>query len=688
MFLFIILLALCGCSKVPLQRFFPTADIAVGAWFEREQTLFLFYNVSIEDGFEDDARIEVNYRTDDGESGFVRVDTQNSVHTHLPVNCGTNHICGSQSLAVTKRALEVELRVRYTEAGRLTDPIPFSFQTVESTGAVSDLSATLYGVFDEKNVVVQWRLRHQIPGILNETVRELGLKREFRVGNQSYGPRFNEEVSARPVNPYGFSYSFSQIPCPSDFVPFSQVELSTQEPAKWAEEALPTEGSAAALACAPAVLTSAAGDIPGRVLALKNPETETGFGSLSTTVRETNQLKFLLSPCGRTISSDHLDMQTQRLLMDREPDVCLDRIDLPTLTTRMSSTFNAALDRERGAGQDLSLLIAFHHDEPNPNSVWHQALQQALEDTFEFESSKSSPRGVGAYVFDSYSNAKLPENLGRRVLWCPIRPLTEEERDAGEQSNESQQVCPVLPNIGVTLGAVDLGVVPIFAERSVYLDFIRDFGVRNAGTMQQIWVRAPLATPETETIEVGQFAVATFFDGEVLSTSAEQRFSYCADLAPQSPLAFRLQKDAVAPEGDQSGLFEPDSVLPLSSLPDIHRQYQFSNYDLGLLWDFPFLFSFQYETVVSGRVRAFGGSVPFGIDRVEGDQYGSEIWTLDSFAVGDVLLKCARFCDHATFDSAGVYNISVAFDIGYANRCYRPKYPTGGFGSESAPLDP
>jgi hypothetical protein len=112
---------------------------------------------------------------------------------------------------------------------------------------------------------------------------------------------------------------------------------------------------------------------------------------------------------------------------------------------------------------------------------------------------------------------------------------------------------------------------------------------------------------------------------------------------------------------------------------------------LGLVWDFPFLFYFNYEAFVAGSVSPLGATIPFGIGQKTGERYGSSLWSKESFELGEVLLKCSMFCDHPTFDSAGVYNIRSKFEEVYGNRCYRPKFPEGAqvrFGLESAEVDP
>lgn len=424
------LVSLMSCSKVPLKRYFPETRVAVSSWFAREQTLFLFWDLSIDEGFADDAVVEISVRTENGETGFRDVQSFPSVHRHSRVKCGSKALCGSQSVAFADRVLSAEMRVRFKRDGRLSDEIPLVHQSIESGQTAQTLSAALYGVFDQANEVIQWRLRHQIPGLPNAEVRRLGLNRRFKLVPKRYGERLASERQNRAipdglgnVNPYAFGFDETAA-CPAGYAAewAGALPVETEAPARWSDEPVPAEGRTAAVVCAEGQLEAASGEIPVHALALRNPETETAYGQLATSVRPARLLKFLLAPCGRTISEDHLNMQAQRLLMDRTVDVCLERTSQDVMQTRMASAFAAALDAERVSGEDMALLIAFHHDDPSGDGVWHRALKGALESTLEYEQSKSSPRGVGAYVFDSLAAGELPQALSRQVLWCPSVP--------------------------------------------------------------------------------------------------------------------------------------------------------------------------------------------------------------------------------------------------------------------------
>ena len=85
-------------------------------------------------------------------------------------------------------------------------------------------------------------------------------------------------------------------------------------------------------------------------------------------------------------------------------------------------------------------------------------------------------------------------------------------------------------------------------------------------------------------------------------------------------------------------------------------------------------------------MSGFGFSVPFGVANPEEANFGSELWASNEYSLRDVLTQCDRFCDHPTFDSAGVYHVTDPFLTTYAHNCFLPVYPN--LGDPGFPLDP
>jgi hypothetical protein len=105
-----------------------------------------------------------------------------------------------------------------------------------------------------------------------------------------------------------------------------------------------------------------------------------------------------------------------------------------------------------------------------------------------------------------------------------------------------------------------------------------------------------------------------------------------------------------------------------------------------MFWEFPYLLRMEYKASVAGAISAFGFSVPFGLNSEAESYYGSAMWTVDEFSLENNLVQCDRYCDHATFDSAGVYHVTDDFRSTYADTCYLPDYPAPG--DHGFPLDP
>ncbi|MEC8425284.1 MAG: hypothetical protein VX000_15980, partial [Myxococcota bacterium] len=192
--------------------------------------------------------------------------------------------------------------------------------------------------------------------------------------------------------------------------------------------------------------------------------------------------------------------------------------------------------------------------------------------------------------------------------------------------------------------------------------------------------------------------VVTFLNDERISAAENDAFSYCPTRqAPpvvfrsafmQSEEFFELLEEACE-SGDLPPLLcdvEGSGLLTLDLLPAWHALLGESDYELGLYWDFPFLLRMRFETVAAGNVSAFGLTVPFGVARNGRQFLGTGVWQADRFPLDERLAQCTRFCDHPTFDDAGVYHPRQTFLSRYAQRCYRPDPPQLGDGG--FPRDP
>jgi hypothetical protein len=653
-----------GCSKVPLIRMYPQVQFAQGAWFKSESTLFLFYEVSGQDGFNARSRVEYRYWSDEGDSGWIPTLQNTNVHKHEAVDCGTYALCGSISQKVSKTPSQVKLRLRYHPEGETDFVFEPSVSLIQSDLPYAGLSYLVYGVFNSLNTRVQWRGRHNFPNIRNLEAEKYGLRRYFKVEKETYGNLASDLV--RGENHYGFGLLPS---CSGTFSPWGVDGVESHGPrgvmslATW----VPT-GAADGASCAIATTTSAVGNHVHSALAQKNPEVAPAYGTLRTPIKETDQVKVVLSPCQSSPSKKHFKMQVQRILAQETIDICLDD---ERLEARLDAFFQQKL-QERTPEKDKVFSVVFHREDSDQNSV--DALVNSLKRNFQPEQSKSTPRSVGVFVYDSGALVRVPNELTSMVLWCPAKAF-----DDKEIPNNSQRACPVLPVSSASLGSLSFGNLDILPGRKEYEDFIKKYGETNSGKMTKFQTLAPQNTAQTKVIPFRfqdelPLGVASFFDQEVVSVEENQYFSYCPSSTFQISL---LYKNALTNQ----------IPVPLEALSTAHLLSPQPLYDLGIYWDYPFLLSIKFDSPLALDIGGSSAIVPFGIPNSNRRNYGVN-WLQEGFEVGDKLKLCKRFCTHPPFDSAGVYNVQTQWHNSYVRSCYQPKFPEGFPGEKSNPYDP
>lgn len=670
-------LALSSCGKVPIVDVNAAFTLADVSWFAEEETLFVFYRVSAEQGIGDPSLVELSYATDTERVDWTPLSEIAPVHGHEPVDCGVNARCGSMSLHVPLEPREVALRLRYHRDGELALDAPTVFNVVGPGDPHSHRSYVVYGVFDETNQRVQWRGRHHFPTLRNEEATELGLRRWLQVEQETYG---TADFGSRR-NPYAYGET-----CPRSFDDAGLGAVETFERAVFDEEDLPLAASEHSAVCAAATVIDATGTFTTNAVARKNPETRPAFPELRSPIRDATPLPFFLAPCERTISDEHEALQRQRLQIGDLPALCTDDWEAPGFVEALAAAFSDAVEEARPDGDDMVLVVGVHQDEDGVSD----AVQEALALVAPEERLRASPRLAGAFVFDSDGDGLTYDGLERSTLWCPTEAAT---------ANAANVTCALLPvDTEVELGPLSFDVLPVFPTREQYLEFIDTYSERQAGEITALSFRTPEFATTSDHADLGDYAVATFLNGEQISAEPDDAFSYCAGdeafialfrsdvLQSEAFLALVAQGCADGSIPEDVCAFAEAGALPIQLLPEWHASTPEASYDIGLAWDFPFLLHVDYEASVAGAVTAMGFTVPFGIG-AEGETYlGSAMWTTSVFSLEEQLLQCTRWCDHPTFDSAGVYQVGQAFNEAYLSSCYRPDYPAPG--DSGFPLDP
>lgn len=668
------------CSKVPLHDVEAQFLVADASWFEEEQTLFLFWRVEAQQGLGDPSVVEITYATDTERVDWTPVEDLPTVHSHLPVDCGSNALCGSTSLHVSLEPREVDIRLRYHREGELALQADAIFNVVGPGPPSRSRSLIVYGVFDETNQQIQWRGRHVFPTLRNQEATDLGLRRWFSVQDFRYG---TAEL-ATSSNRYGYGAD-----CPEDFVPTELGPVETDQRAVFHPDTLPIEASPRSVVCAESTVTDALGPFTTTALAQKNPEVRTAFPLLRSPVYEAAPVKFMLEPCDRTISTEHEQMQRQRLQLEGVPVYCTDDWRDEDWSNTLAVALTEAVEEQRVEGEDMVLVIGLHRDE----SGLAEAVEQALLQVVPAERHRSSPRLAGAFVFDSDTRGLEEAELGQTTLWCPASTDTSDMPDA------SSRTCATIADMpDIDLGPFSFGMLQILPNRKQYLDFLDDYGVSQAGEVTSLHYLTPEFAATSEHVDLGDFGVVTFLNQESISADADDAFSYCVQeelspvvlssdlLSDPEIIQALLQYCAMGKLPEEMCAYLAMGMVPLSSLPEWHNLALESRYDLGLYWDFPFLVRMEYRAVLAGSATAFGLSVPFGFGSPAEGYYGSYYWLADEFSLDPMLSQCRRFCDHPTFDSAGAYHVNQSFREAYAADCYVPLFPQPGDGGW--PIDP
>ena len=98
--LVLVLASIAGCTKVPLYDVGAEFALADAAWFEEEETLFIFWDLTAQQGLGPDTVMEITYQTDTEDVDWTPVTELPTVHRHVPVDCGIEGMCGSTSLHI------------------------------------------------------------------------------------------------------------------------------------------------------------------------------------------------------------------------------------------------------------------------------------------------------------------------------------------------------------------------------------------------------------------------------------------------------------------------------------------------------------------------------------------------------------------------------------------------------------
>lgn len=656
------------CAKVPLHHSEPLFQLAEGSWFADEQTLFVFYELSIAKGHSPLSQVEVRWTTDSGTEPWKPLSAIENVHPHVEASCspGITH-CGSVSPRVQLRPRDLELRFRYHPAGALTEDTIPALNLVDGGAGSPSRSAHIYGVFDSQNRFIQWRSRHNIPGLRNNQVTALGLRRWFRVTDFHIG----DWPSALP-NPANIAvgnnpYLYGSLPsCDSLATPWAtESTVETTARASFLSDRLPDSVAAAPMVCGAAEVIDGKGLYTAAAIARKNPDVEAPLTELRTPIAQAIPLCSVLKSCAAPANSVHLAMQQQRLLCTNLTEICLENLAGLGDQTGLEQIFLSQASGSRTPGQDSLFTVIVHHDDAT--GVLQNSVEKALGQVLTLERDRTTPRVVGAFVFDSWPHRMTDDEALLSTLWCPAPTLGEDDLP-----DLSSDTCRVVPDLGIQLGPLSLRVLPILPTRDAYTTFLRTRSDSDTGRMTALNFLAPLRTPLSLNAYEADGSVSTFFNSDTIPLTAGQVLSYCPMANEGWPFVFRTASESTTRSLHSlaAATLETDEVV-----------------ELGLRWPFPYFVRLTYQVTLSGAVTAFSASIPFRQSAANSTEAGIELWSRASFPLAPLLKRCTRFCAHPTFNATGAYEVRRLFTTSYRGDCYQPSFPNPA-APEEFPYDP
>jgi hypothetical protein len=682
---------LVGCgdwveaARVPLVPANAAFSLADAVWFEDEQTLFVFWRFGADQGLGPTSRIEIGVQTANTLQAPQPVDDYEPVHRHVDVDCGVRGRCGSLSIRVREEPLSVPIRLRWHEDGELVLEQDAALTIMRAGEPWKQRSAVVYGVFDEENAHVQWRLRHQFPNLGNLDVQALGLRRTFRVQDQRVGDLDPAARAGFVENPWGYALLPS---CPAGFVAHDDDGLATDDRAIFSTNSIDPLLVTRQVVCAAAEVTDATGTFTATALARRNPDVVPAFPFLRTPVAEARRVQFDLVTCTNVVDPAHLQMQQQRLLHDTAT-ICVDDLEQPDRQGALKARFDAVIDDERLLGDDLVLSVVLNREDADEGIG--VAVEAVLQDVLSEERTKTSPRAVGAVVYDSASfEQRIPE-AKPYLLWCPAALGIDDLAELVDPSVLNQLYhCAVSLDVAVPVDLPEpfdrltIAQLPLLATRRQFANYVARYGEGAVGETTKLTLLAPRRGADARDVIIGDGVddlggildpfspfsssdIATFFDDEYLTVLPEESLSVCSGDASGNVVV-------------QASLDEMPSAL--DALPSRHASDPRPRYQLGLRWDGAFYLRFDYRAVIGTTTEVVGLTLPFSPSLPGSVSFREDLWTAASFDLRDELSKCRRFCDHPTFDSAGIYQVLVPFSPGYQNDCYAPRFPTpadGGF---------
>ncbi|MCX6127916.1 MAG: hypothetical protein NTX25_02485 [Proteobacteria bacterium] len=606
-------------------------------WFEDEASFFLFYRIDHPLIQRPDSALE--FSLNQGNSWTDVKDVQN-IHQHDAVDCGNVARCGSLSQKADTQVADIRLRLRFHKDSELADLAEFPVVIVKSSSPFKR-SFYIYGIFDTSNTYVQWRGRHQFPGLSHEQAEAYGLRRAYRIQNVEAQIPSSEPDSVNP-SLYGKPSSCDGTKLDAPIISSDQGEDH------WMINQI---DSTYAQVCASSEVHDANGQYFAVAIGRKNPVVAAITQDLQLSYTKVTQVPLVFAVCS-AIDQAYLDFQLKRLKIESHPiDQCLDRDQLSP-ESLLSLLYAKIVVAKQNLGPDIALIIVLHYSDSTFSQAVTLLFGQALE---AIANDKNFPRVAAFFIYDSFAPESLPLAKQASVIWCPMAGAEEEKLSS----------CTFQP-ASVVVGSLELRNSPALPDYTSFLNLSNE--QINGAKIENFSIYAPRETGETGRLifeNVGQMNYV-FNPFDQLQLSASETLSFCRLNDPFELFGFE-SLDKV----------NPLSANTLSELPDVHRETKLDrSYSLGVRMTVPFFVSIQYSSTVAIGPKNYIAYLALRGKRTVSDAFGAAILRSEALPFANVLSKCTQYCQHPAFDESGSYVLARPWYEEFAQRCYNPLIPT------------
>ncbi len=643
-------LFLINCGKVPLDLDYGSISFANIHWFENEKTAYIFFSLAEKKARLIDPRWDLSYSHETLDGGIQlteisNIDFSQGVHLHRLVDCGEYKICGSYSFSLDYPLNRATLRFRYDNASGFAIEKEMIVSNHRSTELFSSFSALAYGSFDEINEHIRIQVVDNFGDLSTSEISRYGMERNFRVTNGTLANLPLSSVEQDRATTGGNNIVFPSSLC--NTVPVLNQAVTISDHTSWLQDIFPSSDPKNGFCFLMDFLDQNQSVLLSGVqgIALRNPIISTGSQVLTTPLQEILQIPIIIKACEDDINYnliyDDRFFNYQKFILGTpfEVDLCFYSLD----DTQFAYDFRVIAESKLNTAKlnnplnlDLAFVVLFHHQLSTEFFTKQESMAQTLYELAQLETSYTSPRLVGSFVYDSIGNF-LPNFMQQSyIIWCPQQLLSQDTLNIPL----AEENCTIFGSVDLDLQVINfvapLGPLPSLDAYNEYVNTYNDEGLaRNPKLIMQ-------SVPIDANTEIDDSNRITYFQGVRYTISSGERARFCS----YTDLPFRFRRVS---EGKSGTLYDNQTINEAWLSNNAEDEYL-----IGISWSFPYWAAIDYDTSLTGEIVSV---IPFSQGASALQTLGDEIWLTENWDFGSLTQKCTQYCDHPYYDETGAYQL-------------------------------